>query len=162
MSKVNASYSPTTGKRLSEKFVKANPSVRTESFTFDVDDAQKAGVAADADGAPSTLGGARDADRLARGCAPAKKAAKKTTRLVKRDVEGQFVDKDARGKGVRTDFIPLAKKAVKKAPAKKTVAKKAAAPAPAPVVAKKAVKKAVVKKVSVKKATKKAAKKSAK
>lgn len=158
MSKVTANYSPVTGKRMSDRFVKANPTVRVEARTFDKESIAKYDIALDDDGAPANLAAAREAERIAKGCAPVKKAAKKTTRLVKRDVEGQFVDADARGKGIRTDFIPLAKPAKKAA--KKAVAEK---PAAKPAVKKTAVKKAPAKKAVAKKApAKKVAKKAVK
>lgn len=151
---ITASYSIATGKRVSEKFAKSQPS-KAESFTVDLAIITKNKIPQDTDGAPLNIEAARMAKRLgdaANAVKEAKKAerranykakkaaeatkqvgkdpkkftAKKTSRVVKRNTEGEFAPNNAKGPGITPDLVKLpAKKAVKKAPAKKAAKKSA-------------------------------------
>ncbi len=167
--KIIAHYSVATGSRVSDKYAKANPT-KVETYAIDAAILSANKIAQDTDGAASNLEGARQgkiyddnaqavknaklaerrASYKARQAAkkvdaldPKKFTAKKTSRVVQRNTEGEFApNKDKGKKGVQPDLVKL--------PAKKAVAKKAA------------VKKAPAKKAAKKTATKKAAKKSVK
>lgn len=181
--KIVAYYSIATGNRVSGKYALANPT-KVETYSIDPVVLTANKIAQDTDGAAATLEGARQgkifddnaqavkdaklAERRARNKAkkaaktvaaldPKKFTAKKTSRKVQRNTEGEFApNKDAGKPGIESDLVklPAKKAATKKAATKKAVVKKAAAPAAPKAPAKKAVTKAAAKKAAAKKSAK--------